>query len=144
MFITATGEIWTFANPDVRACSNLTIGRKTECKSIADAPSIVPTLSNVERQRRFRTKRKQAKDGQTDTDPRVRARPRPPTLRSEMLASLVAISGRRELACQSQLLRWVKEYGLEAVGKAIADAVGIEEGVDAFALIQDILRGTRT
>jgi hypothetical protein len=26
-FITSTGECWTFGNPDIRACKNITFGR---------------------------------------------------------------------------------------------------------------------
>lgn len=27
VFITATGECWTFGNPQIRACKNITLGR---------------------------------------------------------------------------------------------------------------------
>jgi hypothetical protein len=42
VFITSTGEIWTFANREVRATKNITLGRtspnspKTEMQSVSD------------------------------------------------------------------------------------------------------------
>jgi len=32
VFITETGECWTFGNPDIRACKNITLGRILEKK----------------------------------------------------------------------------------------------------------------
>ncbi len=30
VFITETGECWTFSNPEIRACKNITLGRRLE------------------------------------------------------------------------------------------------------------------
>jgi len=40
VFITATGEIWTFANREVRASKNITLGRTSPTVPRAAAPAV--------------------------------------------------------------------------------------------------------
>jgi hypothetical protein len=38
VFITETGECWTFGNPDIRACKNITLGRVPDKRKTPTPP----------------------------------------------------------------------------------------------------------
>lgn len=46
VFITATGEVWTFANRDVRASKNITLGRTQVEQPVAMSPATHPFAGN--------------------------------------------------------------------------------------------------
>ena len=47
VFITATGEVWTFANREVRASKNITLGRIQVEQPVAMAPVVHPLANKV-------------------------------------------------------------------------------------------------
>jgi hypothetical protein len=47
VFITATGEVWTFSNRDVRASKNITLGRTQVVPPVADEGPPAPRAASA-------------------------------------------------------------------------------------------------
>jgi hypothetical protein len=47
VFIKDTGECWTFSNPEIRACKNISIGRTLDKKSNKHYPPGYPLCLNT-------------------------------------------------------------------------------------------------